>query len=260
MITFEKAESAAKPKPLHSAILRVARSTLAVIMLFFASIIAQAQGTTRYTVFPIGFENQNGNWDDSIFSSLPLSRLQMLTSAHVRQVWTTPVMISSISFRMDEDMPDISAVIPGVRLTLGTTSQTIEAFLSFPGSQMRNSQTVLSGSTLNISHVDDPQRLNPFSIRLTFDAPYFYNPDDGNLLLRLSHDRPDFGVYTLIDEHWFPNDDPQAAGALYFDTGTRNRSVIISEIGWTAVPEPATATLLTAAALALLLNRRRTAR
>lgn len=214
-----------------------------------AGSVALAQGTTR-TVMPLGLNNGNGNQNEIVFD-VPTERQYWFSSDYARQAWTSAVLVSAVSFRVNEQPApfsvDYNATIPRVEISLTTTSRS-RAELSPQlqenvGSDVR---TVFASDNVLLSSPGGSGP-NPFGLTFTFSEPFRYDPAAGHLLMwiRTSGAGEFQPRGTHVDAHSFSNAEAIHIAAI---GGTYSSAVgpgIVTEFTWRAIPEPRVCGLLT---------------
>lgn len=215
------------------------KKLILIAAIALSGLSAKAQGTTQFTVFPYGLENQNGNYLDVAFQS-PTEYQLILRSSYLSEIWTSPVMISGIAFRVEEGAANYNTTIPQIEVQLSTTSVQPEAMRPFwqlnsgPDVQVvYNSQNV----TLSSPGGAGP---NPFGLELRFSDPFRYDPQQGNLAIFLGTD----GTGTFLgrrrtDAQSFGQPIELSPAAIFGGVyQTPNASSPIMRFEWTAIPEP----------------------
>ena len=159
----------------------------------------------QLVVVPNSLENTEGETG----SAFPFSCGQTRTSMRYQQVYLgsqfgVAVLIDKISFRLqnfDSLQPGFGpTTVPNVLIELSTTQAQPNALSStFALNIGPDVQTVFSGG-LSLSAPDCNTKPCPFDVMILLENPFFYNPEDGNLLfdiripvcVRLN---PDVGVF-----------------------------------------------------------------
>lgn len=197
-----------------------------------------AQGTLNQTVFPFANETANGNTADRLFSS-PSERIQWFRSSYLSQVWSNPVLISGIAFRVDEIDPPMDAIIPRVEISFATSQAGPREIAVWATAAGADARIVFADS----AHIQSPGGTagpNSFGIRFEFQEPFYYDPHAGNLVFRVQT----IGVWTggrRIDAQGFGGfDETPVATAGYTDFQFPNPAPIglTTQLTWASVPEP----------------------
>ena len=168
--------------------------------------------------------------------------------------------ITQIAFRPDASLGHaFSSTLPGIRIDLSTTGAGVDALSSTFASNIGANDTIVyggaSGSPLFLSSLFTGPASGPkdFDIIITLTTPFFYNPAAGNLLL----DVRNFGGgrTAIFDAQEIGGDSisraftmPSGVGSSTAD-GTDTLGLVTRFT--TAVPEPASITLLAVGLLAL---------
>lgn len=94
--------------------------------------------------------------------------------------------LTGIAFRQDETGGTSRNETVELELRIGTT-QLDSGQIQFPGryDQVRSpsDQVVVPRSTIHIKTTYQPGTINPFSVKIPFETPYHYDPQNGNLVI-----------------------------------------------------------------------------
>lgn len=231
-----------------------------LLLSLFLVTSAYAQGTTR-TVVPYGLESQPGNVSDTPFLT-PTERLQWFRSSYVAQTWTTEVLISGVSFRVNEvegTAPAFRAEIPHLELWFSTTQHTAANLEHWEFSKGPDAQRVYAADSVILS-APGGEPVGPFGIHFQFDEAFRYDPAGGNLLMRLiTGGQGTFERGGVIDAQ-STGANPELAAMASFGYSDRpnpsNRGLVV-EFTWSAIPEPIPAVILVPLLLAATIWKRR---
>lgn len=219
-------------------------SILAIVFAF--GLMAKAQ--TNKTVFPIGFEDENGNSAENTFSGLVPTYQQLFRASSLTPAWPTPVKITGVAFRVaDGASSSFDAVIRDLDIRLSTTPVTPEFMnSSYFANRGTDELSVFSRENIAIFATGGlPQ--NPFEVKFTFDSPFVYDPSSGNLLMYIANNGPS-GAPTpreqALDAHTFGALDSTTPFASVRGSGVSNARGLVAEFAWVAVPEPGVLTLI----------------
>lgn len=196
---------------------------------------------TDTVVLPEGFEaTEDDGWSGVLSTAM---RLQEVYGSE--NLPASPILIDSISFRLDGTQAPVSTTLPSITFSLSTTAKS-------PGSLSPTFSENLGGDTLVVYSgplaINSPGGSvpNPFDITVTLSTPFLYDPAAGNLLLDISNPSGT-GSLWIVDASNNPGDsasrafsyDVSGTTAGFVDTGAD-----IIKLGFAVVPEPSPAALL----------------
>jgi hypothetical protein len=196
---------------------------------------------TNRTVLPVppDLAIQPGNATDSSLQ-VESSYQQLLRGSSLSSVWTTPVRITGIAFRVEEHaIAGFAAVIPKVEIRLSTTGRSLE--------RMSQSWDVNKGGDEKIVYQHDNVSLfgaaaepfSPFDLRFELDEPFLYDPKAGNLaMLFVTSGSASSGAREIDASFFGAMNTPSMAFRQDFAAPTPYG--LVSEFSWVAVPEPKT--------------------
>jgi hypothetical protein len=230
-------------------------------LLSTASLSAQS----NRTVFPAGFENQNGDLHDSILIA-PYQIQELFRASSLTPTWQGPVSITAIAFRVnDGNIPRYNSVIPQLEVRLSTSSRAPEQMvLNYLQNRGPDEKTVYLHSSVALSGASR-QPINPFDLRLTFDQPFFYDSRSGNLFMYISTGTGGaFPGASTIDSQGFSDlsSTPVAAVGESLPAGGGQLVLpysLITQFSWVSVPEPSSLTFMFAGACSLYFFRKKPA-
>ena len=177
-----------------------------------------------------------------------------------------PIVIHQIVFRPDGD-PFVggafASVLPNVQIDLSTTGAAVDGLNpTFAVNVGANNQTVFSGAlALSSSYTGPAGGPKDFDIVINLSNPFVYDPSQGNLLL----DVRNFGAGTTTQFDSQQTLGDQTSRIYAFNVGSLvgtddgNSAGLVTKFNYrqslSAVPEPASMTLLTAGLAPLALRR-----
>jgi hypothetical protein len=219
-----------------------------------------AQGTSQ-TVFPYGRESQNGSTLED-FLMAPTERQFWFRNTYLAQTWTSPVEISAVAFRVEEQAwtpAAYDAVIPRVEIWLSTTSLT-SAGLSqdLNSNQGSDARLVFASDNVQLTSPGGPGP-NAFGLRFDFNVPFEYNPQSGNLLIWIQT----FGTRRFeprpwqIDAHGFATFDESPVAVIGGPFTSPRPTGPVLQLTWATVPEPSCPLLLGSSLIFVFLRRNR---
>jgi hypothetical protein len=235
---------------------------LHILFCLSAVCVSQAQGTL--VVVPNEYENKDAETSSAgpPFTQDSATRYQMLY-ANNQFLSALPAggWISAIAFRVDKTHPlDVSVQVNKLEIRVSTSSRTVEA-MSFTFAENVGADEVVvlppdSSFMLTSGHGGNP---NPFSIRIPFTTPFFYNPNTGSLVVDfLVHQG--FRVGAALDVTPDSNPKAMAAAAGLFDSP--KASFVTRGGGYIAafevvpIPEPSPSILLLVGISTLIILRK----
>lgn len=208
--------------------------------LFYITILAVAFevcsfGQTNRSIAPggLGLEVRNGNTGDDILRSSAGERSQLFASTVLP--WSEPVAISAMSFRLENDVPAASVIIPRIEIRLSTSIRSPDNMSMLYADNVGGDEKLVFGQNDVVLASAGGPGPNPFDLTFRFAQPFLYNPHNGNLLFRLNVSDGDiFGSRTI---------DAEQGGTGYKLVAPNIFSVpisqaIITEFSWSAIPEP----------------------
>jgi hypothetical protein len=217
---------------------------LTISLLWFNPIIVLgtfAQGTFETLVLPQGSATVEGNTSVDYPFRSPNGRLQQFYDASGFSSVTPALDILSIAFRVEGDntlFGSLNESFGRVTITLSTTTRGAGQISDhFSQNTGPDATVVFDGPiTFNASQSQGPA---PFAVKIPFQNGYIYDPNKGNLIMEISHNRDTFGNGRLDGQtsSW------PAVGGGALDQGIKSDVTIVTEFGYTVVPEPATITL-----------------
>jgi hypothetical protein len=208
-----------------------------LVTLFFQ--IGGFCATTNQSVVPVGLENVEGSTRDSFFKQgSPAERNVLISTAALPPSWTTALLITGISFRVDQQpfATAFDAVVPRIEMRFSTSSKTVDTMGA------TYAQNAGPDSVLVFAH--DSFRLfsgggagpNPFGLEFKLDQPFHYDPAQGNLLYNLKTFGSSFAGGTDIDAQGSPL---QIYGTTVPGvTSSPITQMPVTQFFWTTIPEP----------------------
>jgi hypothetical protein len=165
--------------------------------------------------------------------------------------FTTPVIISGLSFRADENLggASFSAFIPRFTVRLSTFSKPTALFSASYDANKGADELVVFDGSLSWSGSDLPgSSPNSFDLRITFSQPFVYNPASGGLLMQ--YQSTGSGPVSA-DAHF--HGDP-SIGLMVLNGGV-TQITLVSRFDVVPVPEPVVTALLFAGVVFLGIRR-----
>lgn len=195
-------------------------------------------------VVPNSLTNVPGNTANGIPFGLGFIRYQQVYSGNELNSQGGPVLINQIAFRPDESISvPFSATFTNLQVSLSTTSNAVDALsTTFANNTGADDQIVFQGSwSISSSATGTPTR--QFDVILLLQSPFFYNPAFGNLLLDI---RQNSNTSTSMFDADFTNGDATSRvfGSIGNATGSSDSLGLVTQFGFTAVPEPQSWALL----------------
>lgn len=237
-----------------------------VILLMANTAIADVVADYVYVNLPTGLhQGAAETWRDGLSSKYGVSsgmRLQQVYSAELlKTIAPRGGWIDYISFRADKFWSgNIERPAKGIQIFMGQTSadplSLNSVFARNITKTMQEVRTVDYSSQLSVAS-DGRQRLGP-SVTLPFDKPFFYDPNQGNLILDMI---PVSGFGLMLD--YEVDSDPLGKGefgsvfadfgsAGYPDSGVVSAGGFVTSFRFNQIPEPGVAGLAALGGAALL--------
>jgi hypothetical protein len=226
-------------------------ATLGLLPAFLALLLIApdnlAQGTTEFLV--VGPRTTEGNVStDYPFRSDEGRAQQFYPSTAFSSSLTPVIEILSVAFRVNGDNSALSSLnetFNTLTLILSSTSKPVEQMTSSYAENTGADAVVVFDGSITFAAGPSPGPA-PFNVRIPLQKRFIYDSSKGNLILEISHDRQTPGRGSLDAEAggWF-----SLYGTTRSELGGIAPSLLITEFGYQAVPEPTTTTLLICGAL-----------
>ncbi len=219
---------------------------LSVLLGAHSSVFA---ASSIFDIAPSGWENRDGNSAYLIpFSPEVSSRFQQVYSPLALGGDSRAYLISGINFRTDDPFGNgFSRTLPDIQINFSTTPRAVNDLSATFADNVGLNDTVMvpRGPLLLRGDYFQDQSVQSLTTYIGFTQPFFWNPQDGNLLLDV---RNYLGVRTSVfDAVDLPNDDVAAVYGLVGDTrGTLTSAGLVTGLHVTLmpIPEPSTFALL----------------
>ena len=161
-------------------------------------------------VAPAGFENVEGGADNSYpigNSGINAVPYQQIFDASL--FGSSPILISSFAFRADDIMPLASGNIidlASLQVTMSTTSKLVDGLDTTIANNLGIDATMVindtGGRKLSSDLSKDENGITyDFDYIFAFDAPFLYDPDQGNLIFQIDATYGPASWITVFDAH-----------------------------------------------------------
>lgn len=150
-----------------------------------------------------------------------------------------PLLITSVSFRLDESRTSANIPVEGIRIAMATAQYSLFEMVDDPGSNLGGDYvSVYQAQNIRLIAEGSPD-VNQFGFHFSFERPFVYNPGAGDLVMHLV-------ARTGGSVPWDMGDaSPLATRHI---PGLVSASVLpgglVTKFEYTVVPEPAPAYLL----------------
>lgn len=216
----------------------------AILILFLAFQCVWAGLSVADSLFlPKGLENKDGNTElTQPFGDGRPSHIQQLYGAsEFASFGPGGGLITELRFRPDSQSAGAGTVdIPELQINMSTTLKTPDHLDDRLQANIGADESVVfPKSSIRFTYTVDPANVNSMSIVIPLPKPFYYQPLNGNLLV-------DFQVFKAPVNHSLLTslvlDSEDVRGDSYSvlagDFGTRASYGIITEFGFTSIPEP----------------------
>ncbi len=160
-------------------------------------ILISITATAWPTIVPNSNATTEGNSGDIIpfGNGTPFRYQQIYAASEFSTVNSSGGLINGIAFRLDSNI--FGPVIPldyALRINLSTTSTSVDGLSTIFTNNLGPDTTLVFSSVLHVpaisSSCGNPPVLNcpplPFVFKIPFTKPFFYNPNNGNLILDIN--------------------------------------------------------------------------
>lgn len=237
------------------------KTLLSVILFSTSALAALAQGTTQIVV-PNALANVEGNSSASDPFTSSSFRLQMVFDA---SQFAIPAgasgRINSIWFRLDSTaINDPAMFFGGGSVTLSTTPVGPDGLSSvFANNTGPNAVTIFNGAMSFGGTYQSEANPQPFRQTFIATSPFWYNPQQGNLLLDIRGRSGQAFFPGSLDAQSTIGDSVSRvfANSELLTSGTADTLSFVVRFDTTVVPEPSTWTLTALGLATLLMFKRR---
>jgi hypothetical protein len=214
-------------------------SKRAVLSAITVALIASAPAPqTNVTVVLTGYENQNGNQSLGTFRG-PGEAQQLYRGSALAAVWPMPVLINSLSFRVQEGDLAYNGTITSLEIRLSTSSRTPERMsVQWANNAGEDVKTVFSHNNIPIL-ATGTSPVNPFEVTFQLDQPFEYDPAAGSLAMYLRLG----GTETYDGSKLVDGNSSALFGYLDTSTPVVSSRGLVTEFGWIPIPEPSAGSL-----------------
>lgn len=208
------------------------------VLCWLGAFVISCQVQAQTIVVPNSLTNVPGNTANGIPFGSGFFRYQQVYASSEFSSSGGLIIIHHIAFRPDESISvPFSASFPNLQVNLSTTSAAVDLLsTTFASNTGTDEQIVFQGTWSILSNATgSPTRL--FDVVLTFQSSFLYNPAMGNLLLDI---RQNSNVSTSMFDGEFTSGDgvSRMFGAIGNPTGSADSLGLVTQFGFTAVPEP----------------------
>ena len=233
---------------------------ISMFLLGASALAAVAQGSF---VIPNNLANVEGNSSLNDFLNSPSFRMQLVFDASQFAIPAgSSGRIDSISFRIDgsSTAPGVQYVFGGGSVTASLTPVGPDGLSSiFANNVGANAVTIYNGALNFGAAYQSGQNPQPFAPNVSATTAFWYNPQQGNLLLDIRGGGVQVFFPGDLDAHSLLGDSISRvfANSSSATSGSADTIGLVTRIDFTVVPEPSTWALLLVGSSLLLLHRRR---
>jgi hypothetical protein len=227
--------------------------TFAILFSLNGSLFAQG---TMQSVFPPGYENLAGNSADQVFSGSREFQ-EIFRASSLASTWRTPVQITDIAFRLNENSSSFNASYPRIEIRLSTTARAPETITTvWSENSGPDAKTVYLHDNVTLV-APGGLPVNPFELRFHLDSPFSYDPANGHLAMYIKPTASGAGGTRTIDAEGLPGGASASAWATTSNFVVPAPYSLITEFTWVNIPEPGSVWLVASGLFAIFMSIRK---